>query len=192
MGVAIAGNGLAGLSWEKYLIGDRKLTQADHLLCSRSRLLIFAADMNHTCRQDASPDCSMLELVWTLVKDGSRKFAADRVVTSIRELEKLFPQPSSQPAKRLKAKVVATPRSVAKATSGRQACCLSQTTPIANLYLTGDYTVQRYLASMEGAVLFGKLTAQAIAAASRLDVPDPSNNSVQLPTSKPVTNAATA
>ncbi|MGC1393824.1 MAG: FAD-dependent oxidoreductase, partial [Coleofasciculaceae cyanobacterium] len=39
----------------------------------------------------------------------------------------------------------------------------SQETPIANFYLTGDYTMQRYLASMEGAVLSGKLTAQAIA-----------------------------
>jgi 15-cis-phytoene desaturase len=36
-------------------------------------------------------------------------------------------------------------------------------TPIDNFYLTGDYTMQRYLASMEGAVLSGKLTAQAIA-----------------------------
>ena len=36
-----------------------------------------------------------------------------------------------------------------------------QTTPIPNFFLAGDYTMQRYLASMEGAVLSGKLCADA-------------------------------
>lgn len=80
------------------------------------------------------------------------------------ELEKLFPEHfgGDHPANLLKSKVVKTPRSVYKATPGRQQCRPTQTTPIANFYLTGDYTMQRYLASMEGAVLSGKLTAQAI------------------------------
>jgi 15-cis-phytoene desaturase len=39
-----------------------------------------------------------------------------------------------------------------------------QTSPIANFFLAGDYTMQRYLASMEGAVLSGKLCAEAVAA----------------------------
>ncbi len=81
------------------------------------------------------------------------------------ELEKLFPAHFSgdNPAKLLKHHLVKTPRSVYKATPGRQKHRPSQVTPIANFYLTGDYTMQRYLASMEGAVLSGKLTAQAIA-----------------------------
>jgi len=81
------------------------------------------------------------------------------------ELEKLFPNHfgSENPAKLLKYHVVKTPRSVYKATPGRQQHRPSQVTPIPNFYLTGDYTMQRYLASMEGAVLSGKLTAQAIA-----------------------------
>ena len=33
----------------------------------------------------------------------------------------------------------------------------SQKTPISNFYLAGDYTKQKYLASMEGAVFSGKL-----------------------------------
>ena len=36
----------------------------------------------------------------------------------------------------------------------------SQRTPLPNFYLAGDYTKQRYLASMEGAVFSGKLCAQ--------------------------------
>ena len=38
-----------------------------------------------------------------------------------------------------------------------------QASPIANFFLAGCYTMQRYLASMEGAVLSGKQCAQAIA-----------------------------
>jgi 15-cis-phytoene desaturase len=46
-------------------------------------------------------------------------------------------------------------------------------TPIPNFYLTGDYTMQRYLASMEGAVLSGKLTAQAISSVQPPTVNNP-------------------
>jgi 15-cis-phytoene desaturase len=43
-----------------------------------------------------------------------------------------------------------------------------QTSPIANFFLAGDYTMQRYLASMEGAVLSGKLCAEAVASSTRV------------------------
>lgn len=38
----------------------------------------------------------------------------------------------------------------------------TQRTPISNFYLAGDYTKQKYLASMEGAIYSGKLAAEAI------------------------------
>ena len=38
----------------------------------------------------------------------------------------------------------------------------SQKSPIKNFFLAGDYTMQKYLASMEGAVLSGKLCAESI------------------------------
>lgn len=41
-------------------------------------------------------------------------------------------------------------------------CRPLQRSPIEGFYLAGDYTKQKYLASMEGAVLSGKLCAQAI------------------------------
>ena len=144
---------------------DRKLTEIDHLLFSRSPLLSVYADMSNTCREYANPDRSMLELVLAPAKDWINKSDAEIIEATIAELEKLFPNHfgSENPAKLLKSHVVKTPRSVYKATPGRQEHRPSQETPIANFYLTGDYTMQRYLASMEGAVLSGKLTAQAIA-----------------------------
>lgn len=38
----------------------------------------------------------------------------------------------------------------------------TQRTPVSNFYLAGDYTKQKYLASMEGAIFSGKLAAEAI------------------------------
>ncbi|TAF53002.1 MAG: FAD-dependent oxidoreductase [Oscillatoriales cyanobacterium] len=146
---------------------DRKLTDIDHLLFSRSPLLSVYADMSNTCREYANPDKSMLELVLAPAKDWIGKSDADIVAATMAELEKLFPDQIPEPAKLLKYHVVKTPRSVYKATPGRQECRPTQTTPIRNFYLTGDYTMQRYLASMEGAVLSGKLTAQAISTANK-------------------------
>mmetsp|Transcript_12488 Transcript_12488/g.30439 ORF Transcript_12488/g.30439 Transcript_12488/m.30439 type:complete len:109 (+) Transcript_12488:180-506(+) len=40
----------------------------------------------------------------------------------------------------------------------------SQETPYSNFVLAGDWTSQRYLGSMEGAVLAGKLAAEVVAA----------------------------
>ncbi|AFZ13731.1 phytoene desaturase [Crinalium epipsammum PCC 9333] len=143
---------------------DRKLTEIDHLLFSRSPLLSVYADMSNTCRGYANPDRSMLELVLAPAKDWISKSDQEIVDVTMAELEKLFPDHfgSEQPAKLLKSHVVKTPRSVYKATPGRQQYRPDQKSPIANFFLTGDYTMQRYLASMEGAVLSGKLTAQAI------------------------------
>jgi len=171
---------------------DRKLTQVDHLLFSRSSLLSVYADMSNTCRAYANPERSMLELVLAPAKDWISKSDQEIVAATMQELEKLFPEQIPQPAKLLKFKVVKTPRSVYKATPGRQQCRPSQETPIANFYLTGDYTMQRYLASMEGAVLSGKLTAQAIASAHSESDPSDPGQTMQMPITQPVTNAATA
>ncbi|MEH2179572.1 15-cis-phytoene desaturase [Nostoc sp.] len=169
---------------------DRKLTQIDHLLFSRSPLLSVYADMSNTCREYANPERSMLELVLAPAKDWIAKSDEEIVAATIAELEKLFPDHfgGDNPATLLKSHVVKTPRSVYKATPGRQQYRPSQTTPISNFYLSGDYTMQRYLASMEGAVLSGKLTAQAISEA----LPVVNSSNLQTLTRPPATNAATA
>ncbi|MFM7439079.1 MAG: FAD-dependent oxidoreductase, partial [Snowella sp.] len=119
----------------------------------------------NTCKEYANPNRSMLELVLAPAQDWIGKSDEAIIAATLAELEKLFPQHfgGENPAKLLKYHVVKTPRSVYKATPRRQACRPSQTTPIANFYLAGDYTMQKYLGSMEGAVLSGKLTAQEIA-----------------------------
>ncbi len=184
-------NGLEGVPViNLHLWFDRKLTDIDHLLFSRSPLLSVYADMSNTCREYANPDRSMLELVLAPAKDWITKSDQEIVAATMAELEKLFPAhfTGESPAKLLKYHVVKTPRSVYKATPGRQDCRPSQITPIGNFFLTGDYTMQRYLASMEGAVLSGKLTAQAIAKAASTHPESHAN--LQQTTPKPAKNAA--
>jgi 15-cis-phytoene desaturase len=66
-------------------------------------------------------------------------------------------------AKLLKSAVVKVPRSVYAAIPGRNKYRPSQQTPIPNFTLAGDWTSQKFLGSMEGAVLAGKLAAEVVA-----------------------------
>ena len=120
--------------------------------------------MSNTCREYSDPNKSMLELVLAPAKDWIGKSDEEILAATQGELQKLFPQHFSgdNSAKLLKSKVVKTPRSVYRAIPGRQAYRPTQKTPVANFYLAGSYTMQEFLGSMEGAVLSGKLAANAI------------------------------
>ncbi|MFZ9271019.1 MAG: FAD-dependent oxidoreductase, partial [Prochlorococcaceae cyanobacterium] len=138
------------------------------LLFSRSPLLSVYADMSNTCREYEDPDRSMLELVFAPAKDWIGRSDDDIVAATLEELKRLFPVhfTGDNQATLRKAIVVKTPLSVYKTVPGCQQLRPDQTSPIANFFMAGDYTMQRYLASMEGAVLSGKLCAQAVAAAN--------------------------
>jgi 15-cis-phytoene desaturase len=143
---------------------DRKLTDVDQLLFSRSPLLSVYADMSNTCRDYADPDRSMLELVLAPAAAWISKSEDEIMAATLQELTRLFPDQIPEPAKVLKYKVVKTPRSVYKPIPGSQAYRPVQATPIPNFFLAGSYTMQRFLGSMEGAVLSGKLAAEKIGA----------------------------
>jgi 15-cis-phytoene desaturase len=143
---------------------DRKLTEIDHLLFSRSDLLSVYADMSNTCREYADPERSMLELVFAPAHDWIGRPDEEIVAATMEELKRLFPQhfTGDMPAQLRKSIVVKTPRSVYKTVPGCQQLRPDQTSPIPNFFLAGCFTMQRYLASMEGAVLSGKQCAAAI------------------------------
>eukprot|EP01024_Parvocaulis_polyphysoides_P034131 TRINITY_DN30218_c1_g1_i1.p1 TRINITY_DN30218_c1_g1~~TRINITY_DN30218_c1_g1_i1.p1 ORF type:complete len:564 (-),score=116.27 TRINITY_DN30218_c1_g1_i1:523-2214(-) len=144
---------------------DTKLTTVDHLLFSRSPLLSVYADMSTTCREYQDDKKSMLELVFAPAQDWIGRSDEDIMEATMKELERLFPEEikaDQSLAKILKYKVVKTARSVYKATAGREACRPSQKSPIDNFYLAGDFTSQKYLASMEGAIFSGKLATEKI------------------------------
>lgn len=145
---------------------DRKLKNTyDHLLFSRSPLLSVYADMSVTCKEYYNPNQSMLELVFAPAEEWVSRSDEEIIDATMKELAKLFPDEiaaDQSKAKILKYHVVKTPRSVYKTVPGTEPCRPLQKSPIEGFYLAGDYTKQKYLASMEGAVLSGKLCAQAI------------------------------
>ena len=154
---------------------DRKLNSVDGLCFSRSPLLSVYADMSNNCEEYADEKRSMLELVFAPCSPeaGSSinwiaKTDSEIVDATMKELERLFPTefgPTVSADKRanlVKSSVVRVPRSVYAATPGRNKYRPSQVTPINNFVLAGDYASQKYLGSMEGAVLSGKLAAEVI------------------------------
>ncbi len=142
---------------------DRKLTDIDHTLFSRSPLLSVYSDMSNSCEEYKNPDKSMLSLVFAPAADWIDKSDDEIMAATLGELAKLFPQHLPAPAQVLKFCVVKTPRSIYTAIPGREQFRPHQATPIDNFFLTGSYTAQPFFGSMEGAVLSGKLTAQLVA-----------------------------
>mmetsp|Transcript_11849 Transcript_11849/g.24671 ORF Transcript_11849/g.24671 Transcript_11849/m.24671 type:complete len:625 (-) Transcript_11849:231-2105(-) len=163
---------------------DRKLKAVDHLCFSRSPLLSVYADMSVTCKEYEDPDKSMLELVFapcSPLAGGNvnwiSKSDEEIIDATMGELARLFPteiandpdwpatsgqSPQGQ-ARLSKYAVVKVPRSVYAAIPGRNKYRPSQTTPIPHFTMAGDWTSQKFLGSMEGAVLGGKLAAEVVA-----------------------------
>lgn len=163
---------------------DKKLKAVDHLCFSRSPLLSVYADMSVTCKEYEDPDKSMLELVFapcSPIAGGSTNWIAktdeEIIDATMGELARLFPteiandetwpatstQGPQGTAKLIKYSVVKVPRSVYAAIPGRNKYRPSQTTPIPHFTMAGDWTSQKFLGSMEGAVLGGKLAAEVVA-----------------------------
>jgi len=163
---------------------DRKLKAVDHLCFSRSPLLSVYADMSVTCKEYYDEEQSMLELVFapcSKLAGGNTNWVGkkdDEIIdATMGELARLFPTeiaadprwpatmsqgPQGQ-AKLRKFAVVKVPRSVYAAIPGRNKYRPSQESPIPRFTMAGDWTSQKYLGSMEGAILGGKLAAEVIA-----------------------------
>lgn len=153
---------------------DRKLLNVDHLCFSRSSLLSVYADMSTCCKEYHDKDRSMLELVFAPCSplaggkiDWMKRSDEEIVDATMKELERLFPTEIGPHlpdggAKLRKSAVVRVPRSVYAAIPGRNRYRPSQETPIPNFTLAGDWTSQKFLGSMEGAILGGKLAAEVV------------------------------
>jgi len=164
---------------------DKKLQGVDHLCFSRSPLLSVYADMSTTCKEYYNEEESMLELVFapcSPLAGGNvnwiKKTDEEIIDATMGELCRLFPleiaadekwpstvkQTPQGQARLKKFSVVKVPRSVYAAIPGRNKYRPSQESPIPNLTMGGDWTSQKFLGSMEGAVLGGKLAAEVVAA----------------------------
>lgn len=145
---------------------DRKLSTVDNLLFSRSPLLSVYADMSETCAEYGSKDRSMLELVFAPAAAYMQKSDEEVLDVTLQELERLFPEEiraDGSMAKVVKFTCVRTPTSVYETLPGCESSRPAQKSPISNFFIAGDFSKQKYLASMEGAILSGILAANAVA-----------------------------
>ena len=159
---------------------DRKLSTVDNLIFSRSPLLSVYADMSEACDDYADPNRSMLELVLAPAAKYMSKSDDEILALTMQELERLFPQEiraDGSLAKVAKFTLVRTPTSVYETLPGMEEARPSQVSPIRNFFCGGDFSKQKYLASMEGAILSGVLVAREIADAARKGI----ESSRQLP-----------
>ncbi len=153
---------------------DRRISCVAGGLCfSRSELLSVYADMSTCTPEFYDEDRSMLSLVFAPVnteyssgtgRDWMKASDEEILEATLGELSKLFPGEigGENGAKVIESAVVRVPRSVYAAVKGRNRFRPTQATPISNFVLAGDWTRQKYLGSMEGAIFAGKLAAEVV------------------------------
>ncbi|GMH63866.1 hypothetical protein TL16_g03820, partial [Triparma laevis f. inornata] len=154
---------------------DGKIKSSKRGLCfSRSECLSVYADMSLNVEEYYNEKESMLSLVFAPAdksmggqRDWIKENDEEIVEETLKELRRLFPgelyeKETPGGVKVKKYAVVRTPRSVYAALPGMNVHRPTQATPIPNFTLAGDWTSQKYLGSMEGAVYAGKLAAEVV------------------------------
>jgi len=145
---------------------DRKITDTDNLMFSQGTVFATFADVSITCPEDfqagmgSASGGSVMSLV--LAPAHQLMDLPNEVIISMvmKDIHDRFPK--SRDAKLLKSTLVKIPQSVYKAVPDVDKFRPDQISPVRNFFLAGDYTYQRYLASMEGAALSGRQVAEKL------------------------------
>ncbi len=145
---------------------DKKITDTDNLMFSQGTIFATFADVSITCPDDFQKGTgtaiggSVMSLV--LAPAHHLMDMPNDVITELvmKDIHDRFPK--SRHAKLLKSSIVKIPQSVYKAVPEVDKYRPDQVSPVDNFYLAGDYTYQRYLASMEGAALSGRHAAEKL------------------------------
>ena len=142
---------------------DRQVSNVDNILfCPDGRIPVYA-DLGNTTPDYAAGGRSRFELVVAPAADLMGLDDAEIVARVSRDVAACFPE-TARDARVVKSTVVRIPRSVYRPAPGLDALRPTQETPVANLFLAGGYTRQRFYDSMEGAVSSGNLAARALLA----------------------------
>jgi phytoene desaturase len=142
---------------------DRPVTGVDNLVfSSRSHMSVYA-ELSQVCPDfyEGPGGRSMVELVVAPAAEWFKLPDQELVAKVMAEFVDRHPEAGK--ARLVKSTVVRIAQSVYRARPGMEQFRPDQETPLPNFFLAGDYTRQEYLASMEGAVLSGKLVAQKVA-----------------------------
>ena len=135
----------------------------------------------------------MLELIFAPAAGWLTKSDDELLQATLEELERLFPEEikaDGSLAKVRKFTCVRTPTSVYETLPGCEQMRPTQKSPISNFYMAGDFSKQRYLASMEGAVLSGQMAAKALAETTLENETNPNYTKPRSLTERPMNPSA--
>jgi uncharacterized protein with NAD-binding domain and iron-sulfur cluster len=141
---------------------DRQVTGIDIILFCPDGTIPVYADLGNTTPEYACGGRSRMEFV---VAPARPIFGRDdqAIIDLVwRDVRRMFPQTAAG-AHILKSSIVRIPQSVYWPKPGIDHLRPTQQSPIANLFLAGGYTIQRFYDSMEGAVSSGRMAARALA-----------------------------
>jgi len=145
---------------------DRKITDTDNLMFSEGTIFATFADVSITCPEDfqngmgTANGGSVMSLVLAPAHNLIDMPNEIIIMMVMKDIQNRFPK--SRGAKLLKSTIVKIPRSVYKAVPDVDKFRPDQISPVRNFFLAGDYTYQKYLASMEGAALSGKQVVEKL------------------------------
>jgi phytoene desaturase len=142
---------------------DRMVTDVDNLIFSAGTHLSVYADMPRISPDYNHGGGSVIELVVAPADKLIRQSDAEVLEVVLNDFYRLHPE--AREARLLKHTLVRIPNSVYQARPGVDKYRPDQASPVANLFLAGDYTQQEFLASIEGAVRSAQRCVQRIDAA---------------------------
>jgi uncharacterized protein with NAD-binding domain and iron-sulfur cluster len=141
---------------------DRKITDVSDVILTPECSFAVAADLSNVTPEFRAAGGSMMQVVVApadrLIELSDRRL----VEVVLADLRDRFA--AAREARVTKSAVVRTPRSIYRAVPGLDRYRPCQRSPVANLFLAGDYTRHDFNPSMEGAAASGKLAARALLA----------------------------
>ena len=129
---------------------DRVVTDIDNLIFSSGTHISVYADLTRVSPDYHKGKGSIIELVVAPAEELMRKSDEEVLATVMQEFTVLHPEARS--ATLLKSHIIRIPNSVYSARPGVEQYRPDQATPIPNFFLTGDYTQQEFMASIEGSI----------------------------------------
>ena len=139
---------------------DQFVTDVNNLIFSSGTHISVYADLTRVSPDYHQGRGSIIELVVAPAEELMRRSDAEVIDTVLAEFGELHPL--ARTAKLLKSHVVRIPNSVYSARPGVEQYRPDQATPITNFFLTGDYTQQEFMASIEGSIRSARRVVERI------------------------------
>jgi len=144
---------------------DRVVTDINNLIFSSGTHISVYADLANVSPDYHKGTGSIIELVVAPAEKLFTLSDADVLALVVKEFTALHPEAAA--ATLVKSHIVRIPNSVYAARPGVEQYRPDQATPIPNFFLTGDYTNQEFMASIEGSIRSAVRVVDRIAAAER-------------------------